>query len=140
MRWRLNVLMGCVVLFGTCAFSPGEDAQPWTPPEHYREIWDSAQACTGKHGDYDRITWLRFEGRAFECRKKGGPTAIGCWAGPHTIIIASDWANIDWVPKHEMIHDLTGLTHDGGDRDRLIWGKRCHAMWGWLDTDSTYRP
>jgi hypothetical protein len=128
-----------LLVFVTCAFAPPDGAREWTPPEDYREIWKEAEACTGKRGNFDRIQWMQIPGRSFDCDGKG-ISDIGCWQKPHTITIASDWVNIRWVAKHEMIHDLTGYRHDGGPRDIQIWGKQCHAMWGYLDTDSTYKP
>jgi hypothetical protein len=126
------------MVFATCAFAPPDGTEGFTPPERYREIWQEAQACTGLSGDFDRVAWYVVPGNNWPCDEKG--KCIGQWRQPHTILIAEAWQNIDWVVKHEMIHDLTGLSHDGGERDKQIWGRQCHAMWGWLDTDPTYRP
>jgi hypothetical protein len=123
----------------TCAwlFEPIPLGEEWTPPPVYREIWKEAEACTGKRGNFDRVRWGLVAGKEFDCNGKG---AIGCWTKPHQIAIANDWKNIQWVVKHEMIHDLMQLSHDGGERDIQIWGKQCHAMWGYLDNDPNYRP
>lgn len=131
--------LACVV-FATCAFAPSE-TYPFAPPAHYREIWAEAEACTGVQGDFDKVLWYEEPGNSFPT-----PTgaAIGYWSG-HTITIAHDWRTTDWVVKHEEIHELTRFTHDGtpsepGPRDIQVWGKQCHAMWGFQPIDSTYRP
>ena len=126
---------------GTCAFlfapSLPEDSGRFIPPEKYREIWAEAEKCTGKQGDFDRVEWYLVPGHDFKCPSG---RCIGEWIPPHGIAIAEEWKNIDWVVKHEMIHDITRLGHDKGPRDRQIWGVQCQATWGWLPRDSTYRP
>jgi hypothetical protein len=135
----LKIALLLVLATATCAwlFEPIPLGEEWTPPPVYREIWEEAEACTGTKGNFDRVRWGLVAGKTFECNGKG---AIGCWTKPHQIAIAQDWMNIRWVVRHEMIHDLTGYTHDGGERDIQIWGKQCHSMWGYLDNDPNYKP
>jgi hypothetical protein len=125
--------------FATCAWlfepapPPGEQM---TPPEHFRAIWDSAQACTNTHGDFNRVTWYQVAGNSFS--GDAGP-AIGTWYPPHSIAIAREWLTTDWVVKHEMIHDLLQDGHTEEERKR-IWGRQCHATWGYQPIDSSYVP
>ena len=132
--------LGALVLlvFSTCAwlFEPIPPGEGWTPPAHYRAIWDSAQACTGKRGNFDRIVWYRMPGNNFPY--KDG-SAIASWTRPHAITIAVEWQTTDWVVKHEMIHDLLQMAHNAEDL-REIWGKKCHATWGFQPLDSSYVP
>jgi hypothetical protein len=130
------------LLIGTCAFAPPDGAIPMRVPAHYREVWDSAQACTHRSGDFARVKWYVMPGNSFPT---DDGAAIGLWGEPHTITIAGDWMTTDWVVKHEMIHDLTHLRHDGeggrpGPRDSLVWGRMCHAMWGFQPRDTSYVP
>jgi len=136
----MRIILFAAIIFGSCAFAP-EDIARFTPPAHYREIWDSAEACTGKTADYNKVIWFEVPGNSFSTPDG---TAIGYWDG-HTITIAHDWLTTDWVIKHEMIHEITRLTHDRvqgkpGPRDTLIWGEHCHAMWGFQPRDTTYKP
>lgn len=136
---RLSTALGlAAVMVGNCAFAPPDGTEEFAPPAHYREIWQDAEKCTGKSGDFNRVHWYVVPGHDF---KADGIVAIGHWSTPHDILIAQDWLTTDWVIRHEMIHDLTRLAHDHGPRDIQIWGVQCHAMWGWLESsDSTYKP
>jgi hypothetical protein len=130
------------LVIATCAFAPPDGATPMRVPPTYRAIWDSAQACTGTRGDFAQVQWLVHPGNSFPSRDGA---AIGMWTPPHTITIAVEWMTTDWVVKHEMIHELTRLRHDGtglqpGPRDSLVWGKQCHAMWGFQPRDTNYVP
>lgn len=137
MRLRLTVAVLCLV-FGTCAFAPPEGIERFTPPLHYRQIWEDAEKCSGKTGDFNKVHWYVVPGRSF---RADGVDAIGHWHTPHDIAIASEWLTTDWVVRHEMVHELTRLPHDNGPRDIQIWGRQCHAMWGWLASDDPgYRP
>jgi hypothetical protein len=133
---RLLAIVFLVV--GTCAFAPSNTTS-FDPPEHYREVFKQAVDCTGKYKPYSRINWYSVPGKDWKCDKHG-MRCIGQFQSPNRILIASEWRTTDWVIKHEMIHYVTGYSHDAGPRDLQVWGKQCHAMWGWLPTDSTYKP
>lgn len=142
---RLGIATAFVVgMAGTCATGPVPSpypvgSSPIVPPAHYRAIWKQAEACSGKHGDFDRVTWYVVPGQSFSSTTN--TPAIGEWLKPHSILISQDWMGTDWVVRHEMVHDLTGLPHDGGARDIQIWGIQCQAMWGFLASDDpNYRP
>lgn len=110
--------------------------EPFTPPADYRVIWDSAEVCSGVPGDFNRVTWYVTPGNSFD-----GPDGyvIGRWTAPHSITIAHDWLTTDWVVKHEMIHDLLQEGHTEAQRIQ-IWGKQCHATWGYQPQDTLYIP
>lgn len=111
----------------------------FTPPDHYREIWDSAEACTGAHGNFNHVVWYVLPGNSFPAPTG---TAIGYWQRPNRIYLAHDWLGTDWVIKHEMIHDLIHMGHSGTVADTILWGIRCHAMWGYQpgSNNPNYRP
>lgn len=136
MMMKVSVIAALVL--STCGwlFEPIPIGEHWNPPSHYRAIWDSAQACTGRRGDFDRITWYVVAGNSFST--KDG-YAIGRWTRPHSISLSMDWATTDWVVKHEMIHDLLQRGHDEDDRHK-IWGEQCRATWGYQPRDTLYRP
>ncbi len=112
---------------------------PLAPPARYRAIHAAAEECTGKTGSFDRIVWLSAPGRSFTA-PDGVPNAIGFWqvsrgrGSADTIVIAADWQTTEWVVKHELIHYLLQQSHpaDLAESDR-IWGRLCHATWGYLE-------
>lgn len=137
--WAIAIIVAAI-----CAFAPSDLVAPSNtmriePPEHYREVFDQAVKCSGKYKPYSRIKFYLVPGKEWQC-EKNGMHCIGEYQKPNRILIASEWKTTDWVVRHEMIHYVTGLPHDGGVRDTTIWGRQCHSMWGFLPTDSTYIP
>jgi hypothetical protein len=130
-----------VLVTATCAWLTGpnlpENTQGYVPPAAYREIWKEAEACSGFTGDFDRVQWYIVPGHDFKCPSG---RCIGEWSPPHAISIADEWKNIAWVVKHEMVHELTGYSHDDGPRDKQVWGIQCQATWGYLPKDTLYVP
>ena len=130
-----------LLMLGACAslFGPDlpDDTQGFIPPPVYREIWAEAEKCSGFKGDFDRVSWYIVPGHDFKC---SSGRCIGEWSPPHAISIADDWKSTAWVVKHEIIHELTGYSHDNGPRDRQLWGIQCQATWGYLPRDSSYVP
>ena len=130
-----------LLILGACASLVGpdlpDDTQGFIPPPVYREIWAEAEKCSGFKGDFDRVSWYIVPGHDFKC---SSGRCIGEWSPPHAISIADDWKSTAWVVKHEIIHELTGYSHDNGPRDRQLWGIQCQATWGYLPRDSSYVP
>lgn len=110
-------------LFG-CAFEP-PGAEPFAPPAEYRALWDSAQACSGRRGDFAHLRFFVVPGYSFDC--PGGRCA-GHTEG-RTIWLAEDWHEHAMVVKHELIHAL-GV----GDHPYRPFTDPCHATW------ASYRP
>lgn len=138
MRSSLTAFLTGVVLLTSAMFWPAPalrvpNAVAFTAPEKYRALHAEAEACTGAHRDYDQITWLTVPGVNFRVPGKTGPV-IGYWVQPDSIYLSEAWTTTDWVPKHEMIHDL--LQHDHFEGDTAVWGSACHAMWGFLSPDT----
>jgi hypothetical protein len=131
----VKILALGLLTLAMCGLAPPEGPRPFRAPDHYREVWRQAEACSGKTGDYDRVKWHVIPGPAFPC-KVG--KCIGEWNQPHEITIAGDFQNTDWVIRHEILHDLVGSHYPG---DTLLWGVACKATWGWLvSDDSLYVP
>jgi len=107
------------VLLTGCAFMP-EDAVPFEPPALYHDLWDSAQACTGRRGDFSQLRFFVVEGISFDTPQ--GP-ATG-WTEGTTITLASEWVDHPLVVKHELIHAL-GI--DGHPYVPFV--DPCHATW-----------
>ena len=120
MRWPLYwvAFLATSLLFAACAFAP-EEAVPFTPPPEYRTIWDSAQACSGRHGDYDRLVFMLVPD-AFDCPSG---TCAGHTTGK-TIYLAAGYTDHPMVVKHEMIHALGVSSHPYHP-----FVDPCHATW-----------
>lgn len=111
---------------------------PFVPPAHYRALWDSAEACTGRTGDYARVLWYEMPGNSFSSAEHLG-YADGEWFPKYGITIAHEYRTTDWLIKHEMIHVLLQRGHTETDRVKT-WGEKCHATRESVPHDSTYRP
>jgi hypothetical protein len=137
----MKIVALLLLVSATCAWLTGpnlpENTQGYVPPAAYREIWKEAEACSGFTGDFDRVQWYIVPGHDFKCPSG---RCIGEWSPPHAISIADEWKNIAWVVKHEMVHELTGYSHDDGPRDKQVWGIQCQATWGYLPKDTLYIP
>lgn len=106
-RWvpsRLFQAVGLLVALTGCGFDPEGDV-PLDPPPVYREWWAKTEACSGRTGNFDRISWSVIEGYSFPC--SSGECA-GHWRTNHHIFLAGDWVMDEMVVRHEMLHDLLG--------------------------------
>jgi len=137
---RLMAIFFLVV--GTCAFAPN-GIRDFDPPPHYYQIYQQAVECTKPFRNpnkeprpYAWIQWSTVPGHDFKC--ENGMRCIGHWQGPNEITIAEDWRTTDWVQRHEMVHYLLQRGHWVGDT--AVFGRACHAMWGYLPQDPNYVP
>jgi len=102
---RLLLAALCAVMAGAChSFDPEGDS-PMQPLEAYREWWNKTEACSGRKGNFDRISWKVVDGYSFPC--KSGQ-CVGHWESGHEIWIAREWLSDEMVVRHEMLHDLIG--------------------------------
>ncbi len=89
---------------GARAATPPHDAglaaTPFTPPASYARLWDEVQACSGRTGEMDRVTWHRVAGFA------GRPRRLAQWEPGRTITIRDDIVVALPIVAHEMLHDL----------------------------------
>ncbi len=118
---RLFVAAGLLVTLSGCGFDPVGDA-PLEPPAVYQEWWAKTEACSGRTGNFNRISWSMIEGYSFPC--SSGECA-GHWRTNHHIFIAGDWVMDEMVVRHEMLHDILDRTgHPDppfGDGCPLTW-------------------
>jgi hypothetical protein len=77
------------------------DRQPFEPLPVYAEWWVATEACSGRSGDFARITW-------YTASSITGDQAIarGAWSPPHDIIIVRSYQDDELTVRHEMLHDL----------------------------------
>ena len=112
-------------------FEPADlGAVRFTPPPSYRAMWERAQTCSGRHGEFDRLTWWVVPGvRTFDYAADE-PRADGLYErNRHTITLAGAVLAHPMVVRHEMLHAL-GL---GGDHPTIPFRDPCRATWGSWD-------
>ena len=118
---RLVGAAGLLAALTGCGFDPVGDV-PLDPPPIYREWFAKTEACSGRMGSFDRLRWSVIEGHSFSC--SSGECA-GHWRTNHHIFLAGDWVMDEMVVRHEMLHDLLGVTgHPDppfGDGCPLTW-------------------
>ena len=83
---RLFLAAGLLVTLSGCGFDPVGDV-PLQPPAVYQEWWAKTEACSGRTGNFDRISWSTIEGYSFPC--SSGQCA-GHWRTNHHIFLAGD--------------------------------------------------
>ncbi len=104
----------------------------------YQAAYAAAVACTGvQHpAPYQAVVWMSVPRENFTDplapNEEGKLPNIGEWISPDTIYVAQGWT-ASWVPKHELIHYL----RRDGKHPREVFGDACHAMWGYLEPDTT---
>lgn len=113
---RIGIILAGILCSG-CAFEP-DGAVPFTPPPSYQALWDSAQACTGRRGDFGELRW--YVAPAIE---RGGELYGGHTNGT-TIYLAAGWTDHPMVVKHEMIHALGVHGHPS-----TPFAAPCRATW-----------
>ncbi len=102
-----------------CATGPDDDAPGLVrallvPDQAYRDWWDEIGDCAGLQGDFDRLRFfevvapLFLNGSRFPCG--GGDLCNGIWEPPHDITLAPAHLDSERLVKHEMLHDLLGVT------------------------------
>jgi hypothetical protein len=118
---RLVWAAGLLLALTGCGFDPEGDV-PLDPPPIYREWFAKTEACSGRTGDFDRLSWSVVEGHSFPC--SSGECA-GHWRTNHHIFLAADWVMDEMVVRHEMLHDILDRT---GHPDPPF-GEGCPLTW-----------
>lgn len=104
-RQTLPLLLLITACHAADAFTP-PGASVFTPPAQYRVWWSEVEACSGRTGDFDAVTWLRVDPPALLQDQDGTPVR-GLWIAPgNRIAIHADYLERPLVPKHEMLHAL----------------------------------
>jgi hypothetical protein len=112
---------GLLIAVSSCGFDPKGDV-PMDPPPIYQDWWGKPEACSGLHGNFDRVSWSVIEGPSFPC--SSGQCA-GHWNNDHHIFLAGDWAMDEMVVRHEMLHDMIGQA----GHPAPPFGKGCPLTW-----------
>jgi hypothetical protein len=75
--------------------------QRFEPPEEYRSLWETVEACSSMSNDFELVRWYEAQGIVIQ-----GDVVLGFWEAPHDITILSNAKENDFVVRHEMLHDL----------------------------------
>lgn len=122
-----------VLLLAACrdGFAPGDlGAVRFTAPPSYRLMWERAQACSGRSGDFERLTWWVVPGATTFDYAEGEPRADGLTHLPSgAITLAGAVLAHPMVVRHEMLHAL-GY---GRDHPAVPFRDPCRATWGSWD-------
>lgn len=125
-------LASAVVIAMACAPGPVEPsslpdgAVPYTPPAEYLLWWERTEACSGRSGDFDRITWYEVPGAKLIDTEIG--QKVGLWQRDHgqtTVTLAGDFVDSELVVSHEMLHEL--LAREGHPEEYFV--ERCGLTW-----------
>ncbi|MEZ4424686.1 MAG: hypothetical protein R3E98_14850 [Gemmatimonadota bacterium] len=94
-------------------------------PEEYLRWFGEVAECMGRERDAtpERFRVIRwYEG--VEIRNPSeGKYALGLWVEPHKITVRTDVADLDYVIKHELVHELL---RDGSHEQRFF--KQCAGV------------
>ncbi|HYC33364.1 MAG TPA: hypothetical protein VEB59_13820 [Gemmatimonadales bacterium] len=107
----------------------------FTPPPSYRTMWARAEACSGRSGEFERLSWWVVPGvRTFDYAADE-PRADGLYErNRHTITLAGAALPHPMVVRHEMLHAL-GY---GEEHPAVPFRDPCRATWdSWDRTEPT---
>lgn len=94
-------LVGCTDLFGPEV--EYWEHRPMDPvPAEYATWYAEVEQCLGQVGNFDAVRWFV----ADSIRREGRP-AGAVLEFPATITMTSDYTELRWAVKHEMIHHVT---------------------------------
>ena len=100
----------CLCLVACSDLTAPTDVEPFEPPPIYTVWWHELETCTGHTADMGRITWFKTPG-GFD--PGDGDYHHGIWTPPHNIYLDANLMDVEWLVKHEMLHDLVdGAKHD----------------------------
>jgi hypothetical protein len=109
-----------LLLLAGCAFEP-EGAEPFDPPATYRAIWLATEACAGRTRPFGELTFFVVPGGGFTT--SSSRLAVGHYDGHHSIYLAGDYRDTEFVIRHEMLHALGFTPHTP------FPFVTCHATW-----------
>jgi len=92
----------------------------------YRDWWASTEACSGRTGDFEQITWYMVPD--VMTMTTGIGEKVGLWVrhdGRTAIVVAGAYVNNELVVRHEMLHDL--LEREGHPDEYFV--NRCGLTW-----------
>jgi hypothetical protein len=91
-----------------------------TPPAVYARWWAMTEACSGRSGDLNAVTWYVATGSPSISNGSQGDLA-GYYSPVSNRIVLSDTADLDGATiRHEMLHALLGPSVSGHPRDEFL--------------------
>ena len=111
-RWILSMLLA---LASCVPFTPPPGAIRIDPPPRFQRLYEEMEACTGREGDFDRVTWWLIPGYVF---RREAWLFEALWSPGHNIILTA-WNAYenDALIRHEIAHDLGYTVEDHSDHD-----------------------
>ncbi len=109
----LTSLVGCSPLWVVELQEPMPEV-----PVLYQEWFSEVAECVGLAAEatserFEVIRWFK----GAEIRNESeGKYALGLWESPHRITIRSDLVGVDYVVKHELVHELLSDASHRSDR------------------------
>jgi hypothetical protein len=106
---RIELITGAAATLALVACSiPTENhslavagVQRFVPPEEYRILWETVEACSSMSGDFELVRWYQADEIVIQ-----GHVVLGFWVAPHDITLVKTSKESDFVVSHEMLHDL----------------------------------
>ena len=106
---RIELIAGAAATLALVACStPTENlslaitqARRFGPPEEYRSLWETVEACSSVSGDFELVHWYEASRIVIQ-----GEVVLGFWEAPHDITVVITAKENDFVVGHEMLHDL----------------------------------
>ena len=119
---------GVALLLASCDTAGPNDiagAIEFTPPASYAAMWEVAEECSGRAGEFHRLRWWVIPGvKVFEY-EADEPRADGLYHSDGSITLAGAVLSHPMVVRHEMLHAL-GF---GRDHPAVPFRDPCHATW-----------
>ena len=78
-------------------------------PIAYEFLWAEIESCSGIRAPRARVRWLYVPNGAASFTWRGDSVG-GLWFPDHTIILAEALIAYEPVVRHEMLHDILGVT------------------------------
>src|ERR1700722_8172248 len=117
----LIATMGVVAAYGCSdTLGPPVGAVRFTPPAHFRVWWQVAEACAGRSGDFDAVSWYTVP--ASDSFSLEGQTVNGAWnQDGNKIALGAGQMQNGQLVRHEMVHAIM----QSGDHPRDIFLDQC---------------
>ena len=101
--WHRTLPIG-IALAACVPFSPPPGAIQIDPPARFGRLYSEMESCTGRQGDFQRVTWWMVPGYAF---RLDAWLYEALWApGHHIVLTAWNAYENDALIRHEIGHDL----------------------------------
>ena len=120
------------------AIAPIEASWKVTPPAIYAEWWSKTEACSGRSGRMQRVTFYAVDAPPGRIHL-GDQRAEAWWVREgNRIYLPKDELLREQLVRHEMLHALTRETHHSSES----FVRRCHVASEatWADSTLAFDP